>query len=247
MIDISEEQLVKYLEDYADGKITKTDLVKMLKTDYRGLNSRIMKMSVVHNKLYEKIVQSHPFKQKGRDDIDYEALMIYILKNDLTINDAIEEFKISRRTIQRRVNEIAKTNPRLFDLFKRATLNNKVGKSNAGLKAEIDELEEREVVISEINESREEFLGSIEKEFNELVLSGMSKEKAAKTLGYTKNYIDKILNELYRIKIEKDVIQNTDDSNKFKDSLKVDVKPIDSGNKEDIANNTEKEIDEEIK
>lgn len=215
MIDISEQEFMDYLERYANNEITMKDLIKELEADYRTLNNKIIGISVTNPELYYKIVTSHPYKQKSRTDIDFEALMIYIMKNGLMIQDAVDIFNISRRTIQRRVNEFKDTNPDLYKLFKIFIGKDKKILSDPEIQDKIAKLQYKDVVIGEINEERENYLIDIEKRFNTLVAAGMTHEQAAKDMGYTNNYIYKALNELYRIKIEKQ-IKNNQKSNEFK-------------------------------
>ena len=84
--------------------------------------------------------------------------------------------------------------------------------------------------ISEINETREKQLEEIERVFNKRCQI-VSKEEAAKSMGMTANRVYKVLNELYRMRIErKSKNQN------FKDTLKFNSNDI------TIINTSDKEV-----
>lgn len=217
MIDISEKEFIEYLEKYANKEISMSKLVEVLKSDYRTINNKIIEMSITNPELYYRIVLGHPYKQKGRVDIDFEALMIYVIKNSITIMQASEIFNVSRRTIQRKVNEIKNTNLKLYKLFKIAVGKDKKIIDSLEIQEQIENLQLRPVVVGEVNEEREKFLLDIEKRYNELLATGILKEQAAKEMGYTRNYINNALDELYRIKIEKSVKANK--PNTFKENL----------------------------
>ena len=103
MIDISEKEFIEYLERYANNEISMTELVKILETEYRTLNKKIIEMSINNPNLYYKIIINHPYKQKSRSDIDFEGLVIYILKQGITIGQAADIFNISRRWTSNRL------------------------------------------------------------------------------------------------------------------------------------------------
>ena len=105
---------------------------------------------------------------------------------------------------------------------------NKIGKTKCVyIPNVIDELPDkisklilRPVQISEINETREKQLEEIERVFNKRCQI-VSKEEAAKSMGMTANRVYKVLNELYRMRIErKSKNQN------FKDTLKYNSNDI---------------------
>lgn len=219
MIDISEKDLLNYLEKYANKEISMNKLVKELQSDYRKINNKIIEMSINYPNLYYKIITNNPYKQKLRADIDFEALMIYILKEGITIEEATKTFNVSRRTIQRRVKEIEVTNPDLYSLFKDTVGRDAKKVISPELQEKIQKLEYKTVVVGEINDERENFLVDIEKRYNDLVMSGMTHEQAAREIGYSYQYVRNVLNELYRIRIERNVKQQAKSSNEFRGGL----------------------------
>ena len=70
---------------------------------------------------------------------------------------------------------------------------------------------QRPVIIGEINEQTEKRLEEIERIYNERLLIYDSKEQAAKSMGFTSNKLYKLLNQLYRIKMEKVAKARRDD------------------------------------
>ena len=77
-------------------------------------------------------------------------------------------------------------------------------------------------------ERRRQELLKLEKEYQDLCMQ-VGKEKAAKKLGFTQNRIYKLLNELYRIEIERHAKQIEDnqrketEGKKYRESMKVNV------------------------
>lgn len=217
MKEITDEEFYKKIEDVIEGRISRNKLVKELETDSRTLNNKIQKLSVYNPELYSKFIEKFPYKSKSRDDIDFEALAIEIVKRGMTMNDVIQKYDVGERTVRRRIKEIFKNNSYLYEIYNEVKNNNKHSKSNRPeLQQKIDELVLRPVKVSEINEIREKQLEEIESTFNKRC-EFVSKEEAARTMGMTANRIYKLLNELYRIRIEK---ENAKKSPNFKDTLK---------------------------
>ena len=75
---------IKYIREN-ELKMSKVKLAKELETDPRTLDNKIQEVSVTNPKLYNEYVRTLPYKQKGIDHIDYEALVIYMLKGLLKI------------------------------------------------------------------------------------------------------------------------------------------------------------------
>ena len=99
--------------------------------------------------------------------------------------------------------------------------------------------------MDNIERRRQELL-KLEKEYEELYMQ-VGKVEAAKRMGYSQNRIYKLLNELYRIEIERNAREHlasqgeASQKKEFKESLKVDVTPISSGQKEPKMPETDKE------
>ena len=84
MKNISKDEFKQAIKRLINGEITKVKLAKELETDPRTLDNRIQELSATDPELYYEYVDVLPYKQKGIDHIDFEALVIYMLKNGCT-------------------------------------------------------------------------------------------------------------------------------------------------------------------
>ena len=244
MIKISEAEFESKIQEVIDVKISRVDLAKELQTDIRTLNKKIIEDIGVNNpSLYIEYIKRFPYKQKERDDLDYEALIIEMIKNRTHTVSAAIKYNIGIRTIQRKVNAVEKENPYLVSIYKEIKKNNKNNMPlSLDLQEKIDQLVLRPVKISEVNSSRKEQLEEIERIFNNRC-QYVSKTEAAESMGMSMHYIYHSLNELYRIKIEEQYVGMDE---KFIDSLKVEVKsqPTKLPENDEKATQKEKEGEE---
>ena len=201
MKKLSEEEFENAIKRLINGEITKVKLAKELETDPRTLDNKIQEVSVTNPKLYNEYIRTLPYKQKGIDHIDYEALVIYMLKKGLTADEAAQKFEISRRTVSRRICELE--NKELLNMYREVADNRKHRRNNGiELNRKISELEYRDVVIGGVNDRRKAELLAIEARFNKLCET-MDKGQAAKVMGYgDRDRVYKLLNELYKLEIE---------------------------------------------
>lgn len=221
MIEISQKEFESKIKDIINGKLTRNQLTKDLQTDTRTLNNKIQELSAYNNDLYISFIEKYPYRAKERDDIDYEALIIEIIKTSMTTAQAAYKYDIGERTIRRKVNSIKKENPYLIEIYREVKKNNKNNiPPSKELEEKIEKLILRTVKIKEINETRREELEKLESTFN-YRCQFVSKEQAAQSMGLSSNRMYKLLNELYRMGIEKN---NMD----FKESLKVDKESMKS-------------------
>lgn len=231
MKQITDEEFYESIEKIIRGESSRAKLIKELETDSRTLNNKIQELVIYNPELYSRFIKKFPYRTKTRDDIDFEALAIEITKNGTTTFQASKKYNIGERTIRRRMKELAKENPYLAEIYNEVKENNKHSRSNSlELQDKISKLILRPVKISEINETREKQLEEIERVFNKRCQI-VSKEEAAKSMGMTANRVYKVLNELYRMRIErKSKNQN------FKDTLKFNSNDI------TIINTSDKEV-----
>lgn len=203
MKNISKDEFKQAIRRLINGEITKVKLAKELETDPRTLDNRIQELSATDPELYDEYVDVLPYKQKGIDHIDFEALVIYILKNGCTADEAAQEFGVSRRTISRRINDLE--NKELREMYKEVADNRKHGRNNGvELDRKISELEPREVIKGGVNDRRKRELLAIESRFNKLCET-MDKTQAAKTMGYgDRDRLYKLMYELYKLEIEEE-------------------------------------------
>lgn len=237
MKEISREEFEAKIQDLIDGKTSRRKLVKELETESRTLNNKIRTMSEYNPELYSAFVNKFPYRSRERDDIDYEALIIEVIKDRMTAEEVTEKYGVSVRTVQRKVNALNKTNPYLVDIYKKIKINNsKQVKPTIQLQEKIDGLVRRPVVLCEINGHKKQELEEIEKIYNERCLT-MSKEEARCSMGLSREKIFKIKNLLCRIRTE-------EESKTFKERLKVDEavsnKPNTIENKEKSKSDIEK-------
>ena len=218
MKEMSKEEFYEEIRSVIRGEITITKLAKKIKTDFRTLNNKIQELSVYNPELYNEYVEKFPYKSKSRDDIDFEALAIEIVKENMTMKTVEEKYNVGERTVRRRIEDLKKENPYLYKIYKEVKENIKHSKKNSPeLQSKIGDLVSRTVKVLELNEKRQNELEEIEAVFQNRC-KYVSKEEAAKSMGMTANRIYKLLNELYRIRIEK---ENLTRKTTFKDTLKV--------------------------
>ena len=253
MKQISQEEFEQYVEAIINGEMSKAQVVKELQTESRTLNNRIQELAEMNPKLHRRYVEKHPYKTRERKDLDAMQLAIEILKEGRTITQIAEERQTGARTIQRRINTLENSEDllkrRVYHLCKEVGKNNskRDGKMPEKLAKQIQQILEEiegEIIIesktleSNVEKRRQELI-ELEKKYHELCMS-MSKEIAAKTLGYTRGRINKLLNELYRIEIERVAsVQNRD----FRQRLKVEIQGI-GGEKRDAASVVEEKSEE---
>lgn len=203
MKNISKDEFKQAIRRLINGEITKVKLAKELETDPRTLDNRIQELSATDPELYYEYVDVLPYKQKGIDHIDFEALVIYMLKNGYTADETAQKFEVSRRTINRRINDLE--NKELREMYREVADNRKHGRNNGvELDRKISELEPREVIKGGVNDRRKRELLAIESRFNKLCET-MDKTQAAKTMGYgDRDRLYKLMYELYKLEIEEE-------------------------------------------
>lgn len=219
MIRISQGEISEKIREIIRGEKTLIGLCNELQTDERTLMNNIILHSAYEPEIYAEFVEVHPYRTREREDIDFEALLIEILKQRENSIDAAQKYKVGVRTIQRKANQIKETNPVLYKIYKEAKDDNKHGRAHSyELTEQIDMLVSRPVIIGEINGKTEKRLEEIERIYNERMEQYPTKEEAARSMGFTPNQLYKLLNKLYRIKIEK--VQKN--QNEFKKGLAVE-------------------------
>lgn len=248
MKEIKQEEFETLIIDIIEGKKSRASVIKELQTESRTFNNKIQELSVRNPELYREFITVHPYKPKERKDINIQGLVIEMLKSDFTVAEMCEKYKISYRSISRKISQLKKSdNPKdveLYDIYKSIARKRSTSrKPSLEERAKIDELKRQEVQGMSDVERRKQMLLELERRYQDLSIE-FGKEEAAKRLGYTQNRIYKLLNELYRIKIEENEGKKVDKS--FRDSIKVEREELRSnigekGNK----SKTEREIREQ--
>lgn len=234
MIKISQGEFGEKVKEVINGEKTLIGLCEELQTDERTLIQNIILHSIYDPEVYAEFVEKYPYRTREREDIDFEALLIEILKQRMNSEEAAAKYNIGVRTIQRKAEKLRGTNPELVEIYREAKLCNKLDKPYSKILTErIDRLIQRPVVIGEINGQTEKRLEEIERIYYERRPQYPTKEETARSMGFTPNRLYKLLNQLYRIKIEK--LQRQE--NEFKKSLKTDT--LQGTTQSDIDKNVE--------
>lgn len=234
MKQISQEEFEGYIRQVIQGETSKVRLAKELEIDVRKLNNKIQELSITNPSLYQTYVEKFPYQPRERKDLDAVQLALEFLSGEKNLDEIAEEHQTGRRTIRRRLDTLKNSESELeryaYQLCRAvASVNSRKAEKSPELEIEIQkvvkQLEERGIDAASIEknketniEERRAFILQIEKRYNELCLQ-MPKEEAARAMGYTRNRIWKLLNELYRIEIE----MQTREKLGFREGLKVDV------------------------
>ena len=179
MKDLSKQEFEEKVQELLDRKITRKKLAKELETDVRTLNNRISKLSVTNPDLYAEFIKNFPYKPKTIE-IDIEALAVNVIENGM--DSASKTIGISTRTITRKVNTLKKLNPELYDLYKRRN-DNMTDEEKAKYISQFSKFNKMKKIERKELENKEAELISILSKFESKLAEGMSKNKAAISLG----------------------------------------------------------------
>ena len=201
MIKISQKEFEDRIQDVIDGKATRKQLTKELRIDRNTLNNKIQELVVYNPELYKKFIEKFPYKPREYSHIDYEAIIIDILKKGYKRREWDDVYEIDSRTINRKIHEIEKENPSLVELYKQVSSYRKKQRHlPMELQQAIDELEAREIYICGIYDKKREEILAQEKAYNEKLLEGKSVAEASQELG--RGRVSKAIDTLNRIEIE---------------------------------------------
>lgn len=222
MKDLSSQEFEEKIQELIDGKITRANLAKQLESSIRTLNNKITKLAETNPDLYAEFIKKFPYKPKFIE-IDIEALAVQVIENGI---DSISKATgISSRTITRKVNTLKKTNPELYDLYKRRN-DNMSEDERARYISQVNKFNKMSKIERYELEGKESELISILSEFERKVAEGMSKNKAAISLGFD-GYptIWKKYQELNRIRTQKHSLESKGKKNKsFREELQSKYK-----------------------
>jgi len=201
MIKISQQEFESKVQDIMDGKTTRTQLQIDLRADKNTLNNKIQELVVYNPKLYRAFVQKFPYRPREYTHIDYEALIIDIMKNGYTRREWDEIYGISSRTIIRKIYCIEEENPELISLYREVAIYRKMQKIlPLQLQMKVDMLEEKQIFHGGIYDKKREALLSQEKEYNQKLQQGKGIKEASKEVG--RERMSKAIDTLNRIEIE---------------------------------------------
>lgn len=231
MKQLTQSEFEGQIRSVVDGKISIKKLAKELETDMRTLYKKIQELSIANPELYYEFIKIHPYKAKERKDINIRGFVIETLKSGITVEEMCVKYGIGRRTISRKILKLKKSDRvediQLYKLYKEiAYKRSRAQELGYEDIVQINELETEEVIgIDDIERRRQELL-ELEREYQYLCLQ-VGKKEAAKRLGYSQNRIYKLLNELYRIEIERHTRGEKDipgkDAKEYRASMKVEV------------------------
>ena len=201
MIKISQQEFEEKVQDVIDGKTTRTQLQIDLRVDKNTLNNKIQELVVYKPELYRAFVQKFPYRPREYSHIDYEALIIDIMKKGYTRREWDEVYGISSRTIIRKIYCIEDENPELINLYREVAKYRKEQKTlPLQLKLKVDMLESREIFCGGIYDKKREELLAQEKEYIEKLQQGKGATQASREIG--RERMSKAINTLNRIEIE---------------------------------------------
>ena len=235
MKKVSQEEFEKLIRQIIEGERSEGSVIKELETESRTFNNKISELSLTNPQLYYEFIKARPYKPKERKDINIRGFVIEVLKSGVTVEEICDKYHIGRRTISRKIEQLKKSDKeedrKLYELYKRIAYKKAHSQKleNADI-MKINALKSEDVIgMSDVERRRLELL-EIERQYQDLSLE-FGKEVAAKKMGYTPNRIYKLLNELYRIEIErsqsKKSQKQTESGQSYRDSIKVDkIKPV---------------------
>ena len=201
MIKISQQEFESKIQDIIDGNTTRTQLQIDLRVDKNTLNNKIQELVVYNPKLYRAFVQKFPYKPREYTHIDYEALIIDIMKNGYTRREWDEVYGISSRTIIRKIYCIEDENPELISLYREVSKYRKMQKTlPTQLQIKIDMIQSKEIFHGSIYDKKREELLSQEKEYNKKLQQGKGVAEASKEVG--RERMSKAIDTLNRIELE---------------------------------------------
>lgn len=220
MIEISQQEFENCIKDLINKKITRVELAKKLETDIRTLINKIYGINNIE--LLEQYIKIYPYRPKENKNIDYEALIIELLKHECTVKEIQEKYGISERTYRRNVKKLEVSNNELYLVYKDYLRN---ALSNDDLEY-IGTLEEEPVKFSDCVEDRKAELMYFFMRYKELLDTGLTEKQAQNELKTTSKEIKRKSDELERI-IKEEKMTRTNKQNSYKESLKVEgIKPI---------------------
>jgi len=219
MIEITQIEFEDKVRDIISGKTNRARLIKELKIDRVTLNNKIQELSVYNPELYVEFIKKFPYKPREYTHIDWRAMLIDIMKKGYTKEQAAEQYEINSRTIARKVYKV--DDNYIVDLYREVSGYRKRQQPlPQKLQEIVDDLPEEEVFIGGVYDKKEQELMELDKNYNAKLADRINVTGASAICG--KERVSKSLNTLYRIKIERNTLeQNTQSS--------AEKQPDDSG------------------
>lgn len=227
MKKISNDEFKYYIERVLNKEISLTDLAEELETTIRTLHEKIQEVCKTDPELYDRYVLDRPYRQKECTNIDFEALTIYIIKEQLTQNEAADLLGISTKTISRKINDLREKNSDLIDIYESVIKSRRKRKEiPISLQGRINNLPTKnfyDVIKGKYNENKKKELLQLKEEFEKNIEIYGSKKAAANAMGKSYTDIYKLLQTLNRILIEEEILEKKQmQKDNFKKNLKVE-------------------------
>jgi len=197
MKQLTQEEFENLITEMVEGKKKIKDAITEMETDHRTFHRRVTDLSMQNPSLYRQYAITFPYRPKQLTHVDYEALLIYVMKNDKTLAQAQIEFDVHERTLRRNIKS-AEIAPEIIELY-RVYAHSKRGPSKLPPEIEerIDDLTERDVIIDEIEGQRKRTLTMVKDKLEQA--DGVSFAQKAKDMGTTYRGNRHRLDELRRI------------------------------------------------
>ena len=202
MIEISQKEFEAKVQDIIDGKTTRANLIVELKIDRITLNTKIQELAVYNPELYRAFVIKFPYRPREYTHIDYEAVIIDILKNGYKRREWDDVYGVDSRTINRRIYDVEASNPELVALYREVSeYRKKQMQLPQDLMDRVEKLESKEIFLGDICDKRRTELLEMERKYVDAILEGKSAVDASETVG--KGRASKSIDTLSRIELER--------------------------------------------
>ena len=202
MIEISQKEFEAKVQDIIDGKTTRANLIVELKIDRITLNTKIQELAVYNPELYRAFVIKFPYRPREYTHIDYEAVIIDILKNGYKRREWDDVYGVDSRTINRRIYDVEASNPELVALYREVSeYRKKQMQLPQELVDRIEGLKSKEIFLSEVCDNKRAELLERERQYTEAILQGKGATEASRIVGQGR--VSKSINTLSRIDLER--------------------------------------------
>ena len=215
MIEISQEEFEAKIQDIIDGKTTRVKLIEELKVDKVTLNTKIQELSVFNPELYRAFVIKFPYRPREYTHIDYEAVVIDILKKGYKRREWKDIYGIDSKTINSKMYDVEDINPELIELYREVSDYRKRQKPlPQELLDRIDRLKTKQIFLGDVCDNKRAELLEKEELYNKARMSGMGAEEASRKVGQGR--VSKAIDTLSRIELERRTISkpNKEDEDK---------------------------------
>ena len=209
MIEISQKEFEAKIQDVIDGKTTRANLIIELKIDRVTLNTKIQELAVHNPELYREFVIKFPYRPREYTHIDYEAVIIDILKKGYKRRDWDNIYEVDSRTITRKIYEVEEYNPELVALYREVSeYRKKQMPLPQDLIDRIERLKSKEIFLCGVCDNKKSELSEVDRRYIDARLEGKGVVEASEIAG-KKGRVSRLEDTLSRIELEERTIKNT--------------------------------------